>query len=110
VIERFYVREVEILEPSTGTDRYGSAAVTWPGAGRLVQGWLSQTGQDEPQGEGRDPLVTSHVLFLPAGTAIDGRSRVLVDGHTFTVEGEPHEAWTPAGAHHLEVRLQEVVG
>jgi hypothetical protein len=110
VIDRFYVREVEIVDPSSSTDRYGSAQDVYAAAGRVEFGWLSQTAATEPQRDGRDPLVTSHVLFLPVGTTIDGRSRVLMDGHTFTVEGEPHEAWTPSGAHHLEVRLQEVTG
>ncbi len=109
-IDRFYVRDVEIVEPSTTTDRYGGSTLTYAAAGRVVQGWLSQTSATEPQQDGRDPLVTGLVLFLPIGTAITGRSQVIVDDHTYTVEGHPNEAWTPTGAHHLEVRLQEVVG
>lgn len=111
MIDRFYVREVEILEPDTsGTDRYGSVEEDFATYGTLVNGWVSQTSGEEPQNDGRDPLVTGLVLFLPAGTAITGRSRVIVGDATYTVEGQPHEAWSPAGAHHLEVRLQAVAG
>lgn len=110
MIERFFVREVQILSPTTSTDRYGGDTLTYGAAGPVVMGWLSQTSNDEPQSEGRDPLVTGLVLFLPTGTDIDGRDRVIIDGTTYTVEGRPNDAWEPSGSHHLEVRLQEVVG
>lgn len=109
-IDRFFVRDIQIVEPSSSTDRYGSSALTYPAYGRDVKGWLSQTGTAEPQQNARDPLVTDLVLFLPAGTAITGYSRVIIDDATYTVEGHPHEAWSPSGEHHLEVRLQEVTG
>ena len=110
MIDRFFVREVEIVEPSSTTDRYGGTTSTFASYGTVVQGWLSQTSATEPQSDGRDPLMTTLVLFLPVGTSITGRDRVIVGDHTYTVEGEPYEAWTPTGAHHLEVRLQEVEG
>lgn len=110
-IDRFYVREVEILPPAAGAaDRYGSTSVTFPAAGTVVMGWLSQTDQTEPQQDGRDPLVTGLVLFLPAGTEITGRHRVIIGEDTYTVEGQPHDAWSPSASHHLEVRLQKVEG
>jgi hypothetical protein len=112
VIDRFFVREVQIVPPVTaGTaDRYGSASVSFAGAGRTVYGWVSQTGAEEPQSDGRDPLDTSLVLFLPEGTVITGRDRVILDDVTYTVEGSPHRAWRPSGEHHVEVRLREVAG
>lgn len=112
MIDRFFVRDVEIVEPtvSATADRYGSESVSFASYGTVVQGWLSQTSADEPQSEGRDPLVTGLVLYLPTGTAINGRCRVIIDGTTYTVEGKPHDAWTPSGSHHLEVQLQEVEG
>ena len=54
--------------------------------------------------------MTTLVLYLPVDTEITGRSQVIIEDTTYTVEGKPHEAWTPTGAHHLEVRLQEVDG
>lgn len=110
MIDRFYVREVEILEPTSTADRYGGSTLTYGTTGRLVNGWLSQTSAVEPQSEGRDPLMTTLVLYLPVGTDITGRSQVIIEDTAYTVEGKPHEAWTPTGAHHLEVRLQEVDG
>jgi hypothetical protein len=112
VIDRFFVREVQIVPAVTSAtaDRYGSASVTFAAAGRTVMGWVSQTAAEEPQSDLRDPLVTSLVLFLPPDTAITGRDRVILDDVTYTVEGTPHRAWRPSGEHHLEVRLQEVTG
>lgn len=110
MIDRFYVREVTILTPALSTDRYGGDTETFGTAGNPVMGWLSQTSNDEPQSDGRDPLVTGLVLFLPTGTEISGRDRVMIDDTTYTVEGRPNDAWSPSGSHHLEVRLQEVVG
>ena len=112
MIDRFFVREVQIVTPVTAAsgDRYGSASVSFAAAGRTVMGWVSQTSADEPQSDGRDPLITGLVLFLPTGTRITGRDRVILDDVTYTVEGTPHDAWSPAGSHHLEVRLQEVAG
>lgn len=112
MIDRFFVREVQIVPAVTSAtaDRYGSETVTHAAAGRTVMGWTSQTGQAEPQSNLRDPLVTDLVLFLPAGTVITGRDQVILDDVTYTVEGSPHRAWQPSGEHHLEVRLQEVVG
>lgn len=110
-IERFYVRDVELQEGQATTDRYGGTTLTWTSPRRSrTHGWLAQTGQQEPQSAGRDPLVTDLVLFLPAGVRITGRHRVRIDDTTYEVEGEPHAAWTPNGAHHLEVALRRVDG
>jgi hypothetical protein len=111
VIEKFFVRDVEILTAATTTDRYGDTVLSWTSPTvEDTKVWLAQNSATEPQGEGRDPLVTDLVLFLPTGTTIDGRNRVRIDGTTYTVEGRPRDAWTPGGSHHLEVNLQEVAG
>lgn len=110
-IERFYVRDVELQEGRATTDRYGGTTLSWDSPHLWhTQGWLAQTGQQEPQSAGRDPLVTDLVLFLDADEEISGRHRVKIDGTVYEVEGEPHAAWTPNGAHHLEVRLRRVDG
>ena len=34
------------------------------------------------------PTAAEHVLYLPAGTAIEAADRFIIDGKTFEVEGE----------------------
>lgn len=110
-IDRFYVREIEVLRADDATDRYGSTGHDWSSP-RIdwMQGWVSQTSATEPQSDGRDPLDTSLILYLPIGAQIGGRDRVRLDRTVYEIEGQPHEAWTPNGPHHLEVTLREVAG
>lgn len=55
---------------------------------------------------GPDTLISNHILFLPAGTAIDGRDQVSESGRLFEVIAAPDVVRTPRGAHHLEVALR----
>lgn len=104
------VRDVTIVHPGSTTDRYSNTVANWDTATRTIaSGWLAQRDATEVL-DGRDALVTTLVLFLDAGTDITGRDRVDVDGITYEVVGNPLLAWTPRGAHHLEVVLRTVEG
>jgi hypothetical protein len=46
------------------------------------------------------------LLYLPAGATIGPRDRVVVDGVTYEVDGQPYRALDGTGAeHHVEARL-----
>jgi len=110
-LETFLTSTVTILTPAWVTSaRYNSERADWDHASEVdTTGWLTETSTSEDL-NGRDAIVTGWRLFLPAGTEITGSDRVVVDGATFEVEGQPHSATTPAGEHHVEVSLRRVVG
>jgi hypothetical protein len=43
-------------------------------------------------------------------TVITARDRVVIDGVTYEVDGQPRNVWTPRGSHHVRVNLTAVAG
>lgn len=104
------VRDITILVPGTRTDAYGDTQLDWTTpVGTLTQGWLAQQTSTEVV-DGRNTTVSELVLTLPAGTAINARDRVRVDGVVYEIIDEPLAAWTPRGEHHIEAKLRLVTG
>jgi hypothetical protein len=69
--------------------------------GRLGQQVTVETLTGGPRTE-----QTSWLLYLPAGAVIGPQDRVVVDGVTYEVDGQPYRALDGAGAeHHVEARL-----
>lgn len=109
-IDRFFVRAVTIVRAGSGTDRYGNESLDWSAASSWVtKGWLARVDESEDQ-DGRDALISGWRLFLPVGTDVDGRDRVVIDGTTYELDGPPARPWTPDGEHHVECRLRLVEG
>lgn len=109
-VEALMVRDVTILSAASSTDRYGNPTNDWAAAtSTATKGWLAQQARDEVLGN-RDAQTSGWVVYLPAGTVIDGSDRVVVDGQTFEVDGPPNRAWSPRGEHHVEAALNVVEG
>lgn len=104
------VRDVVIQTAANATDRYSDTILDWSAPTEVeTTGWLAQV-NTATLNDHRDGVVTAIVLTLRAGTAIGPHNRVVIDGVTYEVDGEPNRAWTPRGEHHVEVSLRAVVG
>ena len=101
---------ITIVRAGASTDRYNNAAADWTTATRVtVNGRLQQTDTVEVA-VGRDTLIADWLLFLPTTAVISGLDRIETAAGTFEVVGVPAVVTTPAGPHHLEVRLRSIVG
>ena len=115
-LDTLLVHTVTIIRSGWTTDRYGDSIQSWATATETTtKGWLSQDTHTENL-DGRDALISSWVLYVPASADINGRDRVRwedVDPTvTFEVTGPPLPAWSPRlrGIHHHEVHLSVVEG
>lgn len=104
------VHDVTILTAAEEIDRYGNTVKDWTAATSVVtKGWVSQRTQTEER-ERREAQVSDWILFLEPDETITGENRVSWAGITFEVDGPANPAWSPRGAHHLEVPLRVVAG
>jgi len=56
---------------------------------------LAPRQSNEPLVVGRQPVYVGYMLYAPYGTDVDARSRVVIDGKTYEVEGEPFHWQNP---------------
>ena len=73
-----------------------------------IRGRLQQTGSTEVT-EGQQTTVTDWVLFLPGGTQVKSKDRVVVDSQKYEVVGAPNRVYGATAEHHVEVRLRAVL-
>lgn len=112
-IERFFIIEATVQRAGTTTSRYGDEDLDWSAPTEtIVHGWRNQASAEEPVGPGRALVTVVHdQFFLPADTDVTEHDRIVIDGVTHEVDGQPRKAYTPgAGVHHLELNLQAVTG
>lgn len=104
------VRDVVVMTAPLIGDRYGNAVFDWDHPTvRTIQGWVSQNSSLVTL-DHRVEVSTNTALVVAADAGITAYDRVEIDGETFTVDGEPHIAWTPRGPHHAEISLKRVAG
>lgn len=104
------VRDVVVMTAPLIGDRYGDAIFDWDHPTvRTIKGWVSQTASLVTN-DHRVGVSTNTSLVVAADEAITVYDRVEIDGETFTIDGDPHVAWTPRGPHHMEVSLKRWVG
>lgn len=90
-------------------DRHGNAARTFDADVDSPARVERERGQDLR--DGRDATLQTWRIFLPAGTDLEARDRVVVDGTVFEVDGPPERHRTPTGGeHHVEAQLRLVEG
>lgn len=105
------VRTATVITPRATTDDRGDEVTTWVAATeQTVKCWIGRKSEGESFTPGRDALAEQVAARMPAGTVIDGRCRVRIDGELYEVDGEPNRAWTPRGEHHVRVPLRRVAG
>ncbi len=92
----------EYDNPAPARD-YGPAAPR-----RAIRGLMQPGGSTEPAAPHRQPVVTSWRLFTTA--AVTARERIVWQGRTFEITGEPAR-WSPRFGHvHYEAVLTHVEG
>lgn len=98
-----FLEDITIVSPNTSDPSNPSD----PSGGSItVRGTLQNTSRSESDGEFS---VTDWLLFLPVGTEITMRDRVLARDREFEIQGEP---WTFANdlttntPHHMEAVLK----
>lgn len=102
---------VDITTPTDtvgSSDRYGNPQLTAPTV-TGVRARVQQTAADENL-VNRDTRVTSFLMFVPAATVITGLSTVAWNGRAFRVQGEPWVVDGRNAPHHIEARLEEILG
>jgi hypothetical protein len=102
---------VDITTPTDtvgSSDRYGNPTLT----ATTVTGVRArvQQAQAEENLTNRDTRVTSFLMFVPAATVISGLSTIVWDGRSFRVQGEPWVVDGRNAPHHIEARLEEILG
>ena len=101
--------EVTWMEPGTSEDAYGNDVDDFAaGTSRLIRAWIQQDESTE-QRDGRD-TVTSRWLILTNELDLTAKARIIWNGATYVVDGQPEVMFTPQGAHHLEAHLLRVDG
>lgn len=104
---------VTLLTPTSGTDRYGDTAANWtaPEATAVPGCAVAPRASTETTADG-DRVIIGLTVYLPPGTAVTSKQRVVVRGETYEVVGEPGEwrspytGWAPG----TEIALQRVEG
>lgn len=97
-------------QPGQGSDDYGDTIPDWAGPTETVlRAMVEQRTATEPPGDGRDATVTGLVMFTnELGVSAD--DRIVWDGTTYEVDGDPWVVQSPAGPHHIEAQLKLVEG
>lgn len=105
---------VQIHHPVKTTDEYGNPALEFNSDSTvtIVKGWLQREQGIGGESNNAERSLSSALfrLFLSAGTKIDARDRVQIDGITYTVEGEPTVVRGLRGTSHIKARVQRLQG
>lgn len=106
-----YPHTVTRLRPPLVEDRRGDERRDWPNAEATpdLRVWVQQRSATEQVDATRDEQRTSWLMFSGVNDWLT-TDRVLWQGRTFEVDGEPQVLQTPRGFHHVEVSLLRVAG
>lgn len=104
---------VALLGETATVVRFGAAADEY---GNIVRGAATRVSyparleqlRTEEIVRDRDTVTADWRVFLPAFAEVSPYDRLEARSHIFEVTGLPDEQHTPAGAHHLEVKLRFV--
>lgn len=101
------VHDVWIVTAGLGDDIYNNVEADWGATATRTasKAWVTQVGTAEDSNDRQTPAAR-WVCFLPAGTAVSFTNRIEWGDYAFEVDGLPHQAWTPAGVHHIQVPLR----
>lgn len=70
--------------------------------------WFGDTRVRESIDQTRDPMASAGVMTLEPGQDVQAGDRLLLDGTVlYEVIGDPVNAWTPRGPHHLEAYVRK---
>lgn len=101
---------VTIVRPASGVDGYGDPSEDW---GQTTSTWSAAWVQPRSTSEvngGRTAVLTEWMAFLPEDAPIAAGDRLVWEGRTYEVDGEPAVLWNPSGPHHVEASLKRITG
>ena len=108
MIERFFTREATVTHPAV-VNGYGDATsldyAVPPATTEIVMGWLGRYSVAEVTSDTRETPVGNYVFRCAADANITKDDLLTVGGQDFKIQGEPWQAPTPRGEHHLVVSL-----
>lgn len=112
----FWTQTLTVVHPERVEDPdgdvYGNETLDWGNAEeRDVIGHVQPVAAPEEIASGRDAIVTRYRAWLPAGDPVTGYDRIVYDGQTYEVDGDP-ERWPSAtgGLDHVSLLLVRVEG
>lgn len=73
-------------------------------------GALQPLSADEKFSAAGDRTIDVFKLFAPAGTTLDAKATVVVDGVEYAMQGNVEPHWMGAHVHHLEALVKRVTG
>lgn len=100
-------KDLSVVNPGSTTDEYGNVTTSWTtGATTTTERGLIQETQSTEVTVGRDTVVTDKVVLLPVGSTVTSQSRVVANGKTYEVVGDPavYDTGSP-GVRHTEAHL-----
>jgi hypothetical protein len=107
-----HLRPVDVtwIEPGDALDAYGNTVDDWdtPASSTAISVWLEQLDTREER-DGRDTVVGLETIYTNE-LAVTPRARFVRGDVTYAVHGEPSVEYSPAGPHHVEVRVLRVEG
>lgn len=104
-----------IQTAGTVTDPYSNETIeSWDNPTEvIVEGCvLAPRASNEPLEVGRSPVYVGYMLYAPYGTVVNARSRVVIDGVRYEVDGEPFAWASPFSGKQAgtEIPIQRVEG
>lgn len=99
-----------VITPVEATDGYGDTVLDYTnGTRRGVAAYVQPASTSETPTADRDPIVWDLLVFT-TDRQVTGRDRVEWRGVTYVCDGRPDGWETPAGFHHVELRLHAAKG
>lgn len=103
-----------IQRAGSAADRYGNVSIDWTNpVSTTVAGWLDtnlrRMGEDD---KNRDQVESDGSCFLPGSADVRGTDRLIINGATYQVWGQPAPVLRPGwpGIHHIECRIKRFEG
>lgn len=105
------VHTVTVLTPGTTTDAYGDTVPNWTTATSVSSAARVVQRSARENIDTRDASITEWVVYLPGDVTVTHANRIVWDGLTFEVAGDPKPAVRRTSTvHHYEVPLNRIAG
>lgn len=115
MIRRFFIIPATVLRAPLVGDRYNpsgnqlrdwdNAATVWSG-----KGWLAPKGSQTEDDTNRDQSTSASWFFTPIDCPAAYYDRMIINGQAYMIVGDPITAYRPNGLHHLEIKVEAIVG
>lgn len=108
-----YGDAMTLWEPTYGTDVYGNPKIIWNESGKTEFDGVSVQPIVSSEAVGDRPFVVNgYRVFSHRGMKIpaEAADRIIIDGVTFEMDGDPAHFTMGGRHHHTELRVTRVAG